>query len=74
MEERVRIPFLSEDDEGKWLEAVCAFQESPVALVFTHPYAPLGGDMDNNVVVKLSRYFWKGLQYHPLQLSGCSII
>ena len=57
MEERVRIPFLSEDDEGKWLEAVCAFQESPVALVFTHPYAPLGGDMDNNVVVKLSRYF-----------------
>lgn len=53
----MRIPFLPEESPHYHLEASCVFTDSPVALIFTHPYAPLGGEMNNNVVVKLFRHF-----------------
>jgi alpha/beta superfamily hydrolase len=42
-------------DDNKW---------SNIGLIFTHPYAPLGGNMDNNVVSYL---------YHEFALLGYTV-
>ena len=50
-EEEVTIP----GSDGVRLAARVCNRRSPVAVVLTHPYGPLGGNMYNNVIVKLTQ-------------------
>lgn len=52
-EEDVTIPPSS--DGGVRLAAKVFNRRSPVAVILTHPYGPLGGNMYNNVIVKLTQ-------------------
>ena len=53
----LRVPF--ESQPKSFLDGRAIFHDCNTVLVFTHPYAPLGGNMENNVVLKLFHYFAK---------------
>merc|ERR1719273_1387343 len=48
--------------------ALVADYGSEVAVLLTHPWGPLGGDMHNNVVARLALYFQK-LQVTTMRLN-----
>ena len=54
-EKEVFIP----TEDGTELESRIVCGDSNMAIVLTHPYAMLGGNMENNVVVKLYKHFAK---------------
>lgn len=57
----MRPAILQEEDvvieasDGVRLAAKVCNRRSPIAVVLAHPYGPLGGNMMNNVVVKLTQ-------------------
>jgi alpha/beta superfamily hydrolase len=36
---------------------IAYFENSPTAVIVTHPWGPLGGNMNNNVVMAVAQYF-----------------
>jgi hypothetical protein len=59
---RARTATLLEDDimieasDGVRLAAKVCNRRSPIAVVLAHPYGPLGGNRNNNVIVKLTQF------------------